>query len=183
MAIAQANALPPPSLSWFRFENIPEQLEAIQVVECDTVACQKPVLLANSGACTESECLPLTDSVFNLDCRGETCLVHDLFFDPNAEKKDLIRLLVQTGDRLWVSNFAPTPTTEVYGFSSYWLAQFRGDRLVLVAEPTPFPRDDPIPFLQGLLITLLTEAVILALILQRLKLDRTVWVRTFVSFG
>ncbi|MBD1911780.1 MULTISPECIES: hypothetical protein [unclassified Leptolyngbya] len=180
--IAHANSPAPPILNWFEFEGLPG-MEAVQVIGCETEECQKPALVAQYGSCTLSGCLaeePILPD--DLRCHETVCLASIGFSPTTKELPPQFRVLVQSGDRLYSSQVIAERAFGAGG-DRYWQGRIEEATLVLQKSPSSPRRGQEIVFTKGLLITLATEALVLALALWRLKFDRVMWARTFVSFG
>ncbi|WP_008315831.1 hypothetical protein [Leptolyngbya sp. PCC 6406] len=195
--VTLANAPPPQPLTWFTFDPVPAPLTAVQIIGCEGDACEAPEVLAQYGDCTARECLApvppqrneFTNTYTNeLTCRGNTCLWSNHLVVQTPEDPQGLRLLVQSGDRHWVSNVAPVLTSpEVRWNDHYWQVTLTDNALRLDWDEEPgYRRKHPLGdrlFFQRLLLTLVAEGLVLGMGLWRLKGDRPLWIRTWVCFG
>lgn len=185
--IALGNAPPPPPMTWIDFQNWPESIDAVQVIECQSQQCTQPKLFAEYKKCVKSSCItpPPKDElpeekIIQLSCKHKTCLMagdtYEAKLDPNIKLK--LRLL--SGDRTWNSDII----TEPEQLEKAWLVS-RSNTSLQVDLINPWERDGP-PTLfwgMGFLLTLCAEILVLTLWLKFMNKKREFWSRTFVSFG
>ncbi|NJN22931.1 MAG: hypothetical protein HC812_19350 [Leptolyngbya sp. RL_3_1] len=181
--VAQANSAPPPELTWFEFEDVPGRVEAVQILVCDTAACESADLHLATGRCTVSGCLePAIEPTRQFTCHDDTCLMIDGWPVGEPGGQSWLRLLVQSQDRLWESNVVEAPFMDI-GDRQRFSGQFSDEGLVIQPVEPAYGEQALSLFLQGLALTLVTEAGIMALVLRRLGQWPALWQRTFVSFG
>ncbi len=98
--VAVANSMPTTTL-WLAFDDqTGEQidLEGVQLIGCDTPACDQPTLLEQYGSCDSAECLDTTPSPLvaqHLDCLGDRCVVVFQYSDTS-----IFRVVAQFSDRV-----------------------------------------------------------------------------------
>lgn len=180
-SVTYANAPRPPTELWFMFDyqvSPPPKLEGVQLVRCDTGACEKPVLLQQYGVCDAPVCLESRPELTGLgdpsDCQGGRCR----FASPEygyAFKMDddvYFRLVAQFSDRARVSNVAAESlqSLNAIGAVSAWRVTVQDDGLSM-ARDTDFrqPGGRNASFLFWFAVTLVVELLVARLCLWMWK--------------
>ena len=172
----QANSAPPPAVVWFYFElaqgDYPE-LAGLQLVGCESVACQSPVLLQQYGECSLPGCLPgavLPSSsdlpeTSRLECFGAHCRSQSYGYG-----RPFFRLAAQLKEsgaqptRL-VTSLNSESLPEGMMKTDYWRVVVQADSLEL--SPTvafEIPSASDYPFGSTYLLTLVVELVVALLL-------------------
>jgi hypothetical protein len=111
---AMANALPPPSRLWLRFQDNSEhalQIDGVQIQGCQDLSCLQPVLLNQYGSCTGMSCLEpptMLSDLGKFDCRGNRCLFVNSHSDQDLLPPYIRFLLSSSGNSL-ISESVPFP--------------------------------------------------------------------------
>ncbi|WP_295620297.1 hypothetical protein [Chamaesiphon sp. GL140_3_metabinner_50] len=134
---AIANSPRPPDRHWLRFSPDRPALEGVQIVQCESAQCQKPLLIMHYNTCNRSGCIPGAPLVKHSDdtsnpwqphfgCVDNTCFwstgQHDVFdlgtsakFNPN-----LLKIIAQFPDRVRSTNVFKIPPEESSGWHFGW---------------------------------------------------------------
>jgi hypothetical protein len=172
----QANAAPPPPVIWFTFQNEqkePVTPQGVQLLGCDTMACEQPALLQQFGQCQGTGCLiaepALTQPLDEFGCAGQRCRSMAYRYG-----HPYFKLVAQISSQGYVSNIIDgLPAEGVWASEEAWRVTIAGTNLSLAPDavpPKPFGRYGL--FFYGLLLTLVTELAIAALCFRLwLKLD------------
>ena len=172
---AQANSAPPPSVIWFMFvdqTSAPVNVDAVQLVGCDSLACAQPVLLQQYGQCQLDGCLQsspqLNDWSTSFDCAGNRCR-STAFNYPEG----YFKLIAQFSGRANVSDVSSGLPTDYWQKSPAWQVSVSETGLSLTPTAAPEYVDKSGLFLTGLAGTQLIELIIAAAFLGIwLKTDR-----------
>jgi hypothetical protein len=189
--IVQANAPAPPTYAWFTFTDAaskPVMVQSAQFVECETIACERPVLLLQSGTCQVNGCLrsvpALTSSLHRFDCAEQTCLY---VVDPISDRtpRRYYKLIVQFADGVRSSQGFRLSQKGQFAFSTSDRLQVRvqaGELTIAPDTSASHPsRLDLFWIAFGL--TQVTELAIAAVVLWWLKVDRSFLVKTLVAIA
>lgn len=186
--VALANAPPPPPMTWFDFPGWSGSLDAVQVIQCGSEDCNQLQVIAQYGTCSVSGCVPQTqnDSVsdgnrgIQLSCHGTTCLMTEKVDPLDASPDRQLQLRVQSGDELLRSPMV----TEPEQLEQAWEISRLGSSLAINFVDSWDRQGPPAWFWgKGLLLTLGTEAIILAAAMTMMNKNRCTWSRIFLSFG
>ena len=107
-----ANAAQPPSLYWFKFDNL-AQLQGIQIVQCLGKSCKKSELLKQHGTCDRSGCIKSPPKLtyrkpLSIDCADHLCLVAlSPFYDRKELDPQQLKFIAQLADRVFESKIFP----------------------------------------------------------------------------
>lgn len=183
-----ANAPAPPSYAWFNFEGrSSHSLQGVQLAECRTPQCSQPVLLMQSGICTDAECLkspPILSPPHRFDCAGNRCL----FVEPSYTQRSTgpyYKFLAQFSDRVRISEgFVLRIKDSLSGYSARNLrVMVRDVDLAIVPDTTPMKPSRWEIFNKALALTELSELSVAALWLWQMKLDKQQLSKALVAIG
>lgn len=171
-----ANAPAPPAYAWFKFEGAESAFQGVQLAECRSQQCTQPILLMQSGTCTEAGCLkssPILGAPHRFDCAGNTCL----FVEPSFTQRSTgpyYKLLAQFSDRVRISRgVALNIKSPLAGYSARYLRVIVGDvDLVIVPDTAPMKPSRWEIFGKALALTQISELVVAALWLRWLKFEK-----------
>ncbi len=142
---ARANSLPPPAVVWLVFEYATSptpRLSGVQLLGCETSACEQPVLLHQYGICNQTGCVAspelLTDFEDDFECSGDFCRASTTW----GYSWPGFRVVAQFTDRVRVSEVAEGLPAD-YGEERTWRVLVNQADLSLQSEATPPEIDDP----------------------------------------
>jgi len=184
-----ANAPAPPSYAWFNFEGRSSHtaIQGVQLAECRTLQCSQPILLMQSGICTDAACLkspPILSAPHRFDCVGDRCL----FVEPSYTQRSTgpyYKLLAQFGDRVRISEgVALQIKNSLSGYSARNLRVIvREADLAIVPDTTLMKPSRWEMFNKALLLTELSELAVAAVWLWRMKLDKQQLAKALVAIA
>ncbi len=184
-----ANAPAPPSYAWFNFEGLSSQtvLQGVQLAECRTPQCSQPILLMQSGICTDAECLkspPVLSPPYRFDCAGDRCLFVEPSYTPRSTGA-YYKLLAQFSDRVRISEgVALRIKDSLSGYSARNLRVIVRDvDLAIVPDTTPMKPSRWEMFNKALALTELSELAMAAIWLWQMKLDKQQLSKALVAIG
>jgi len=164
---ALANAAPPPAKLWFTFEDaaVPSaELEALQLVGCETERCEQPVFVQQYGVCDAEGCLldpPPPPERSTLDCAGNRCLATIPF--PYAEH-EYFKLVAQFPDGVHTSaviNGLPSGDWDDWTSEQAWQVKVQAGALSLEKDAAfSSPNQDYKPFFSSFALTLVIELLV-----------------------
>ncbi len=171
-----ANAPAPPAYAWFKFEGAESAFQGAQLAECRSQQCTQPILLMQSGTCTEAGCLkssPILSAPHRFDCAGNICL----FVEPSFTQRSTgpyYKLLAQFSDRVRISEaVALNIKSALAGYSARYLrVNVRAVDLAIVPDTTPMKPSRWEVFGKALALTQISELVVAALWLRWLKFEK-----------
>ncbi len=184
---AYANAPAPPSYAWFEFEGLKSEVQGAQLAECRTKQCAEPILLMQSGACSDVTCLkssPILSAPYRFDCASNRCL----FVEPSYTQRSTgpyYKLLVQFSDRVRMSeSFALRIRDSLSGYSARNLrVMVREADLAIVPDISPMKPSRWEMFNKALALTEISELAVAAIWLWRMKLDKQQIAKALVAIG
>jgi hypothetical protein len=176
---AFANAPAPPSYAWFHFQNPTARsavLQGVQLAECRTQQCLKPVLLLQSGICTAAGCLrspPILSTPHRFQCANHACLFVESQFSPRSTGA-YYQLIAQFSDRLRISPaFRLNIRDGLAGYSARNLNVTVGENdLAIAPDTTPMKPTRWEVFGTGLALTEITELTVAGLFLRWRKFEK-----------
>lgn len=182
-APAAANAPAPPNLAWFHFEaGLPVQ--GAQWVACATMACDRPILLKQSGICRDPGCLqtsPQLAADHKFDCATNTCLYVESSLGEKPQG-EAFKLIVQADRLLTTPPFKLDFHSTVFGANQRFQVTAQGSTLVLTPDAAPQPsRADQFGVGWGL--TQVTELIVAALFLRWRKLENRELIKILVAIA
>lgn len=132
---AIANSPRPPDRHWLRFSPDRPVLQGVQILQCESAGCQKPLLVMHYKTCNQTGCVPGTPLVEHSDdtsspwrphfgCVNNTCfwstgqsggldLGKSLKFNPN-----LLKIVAQFPDRVKSTNIFKLPPDGSFGWKT-----------------------------------------------------------------
>ncbi len=173
-----ANAPAPPSYAWFNFEGRSSHtaIQGVQLAECRTPQCSQPILLMQSGSCTDAECLkspPILSAPHRFDCAGDRCLFVEPSYTPRSTGP-YYKLLAQFSDRVRTSEGITLQIkNSLSGYSARNLRVIVRDvDLAIVPDTTPMKPSRWEMFNKALALTEVSELAVAAIWLWWMKLDK-----------
>jgi len=162
-------------------------LVGMQLAECTTTRCDRPLLITQTGTCTDVGCLPsppkLPVTENRLECAENHCVyVHESF--AQVEPGAYFKLIVQFPDRLATSQGFPNPVRRDQFVRSTDLQVTARDRTLTLAplaksqKPTRFEL-----FGMGFGLTLISELAVAALLLWLFKIEKPVLLKLLVAIA
>ncbi len=181
-SLAHANSPPPISVGWFDLSPS-ANIDSLQVVVCESETCANPNALATYGSCSAEDCLPQAEPNLFLECRRNTCLMSDsLFLADCPYITEHFRVLVQVGDRTWVSPVrSEAPIQEVSTLS--WQMTVVNDSLQVRQRPRRTTMQALGRLIWSLGFTLIPESIVVGIYLWTHHCSRSVWIRTLFTVG
>jgi hypothetical protein len=157
-----ANSAPPTSEIWFIFAEPPEAMneEGTQLVGCNTIECEQPVLLGEYGICFDEGCLltsPLsTDWVIEFECKRNMC-----WSRAHKYPTPYFKLIIQYSDRVRSTNVLDGLPTDYWGQKIVWSVAVNDNSLSATPDDIVEQSGNRIRlFLTGLLSTIFIELVV-----------------------
>jgi len=188
-SVVLADTGPTPPVNWFTFEYQTSQratLQGVQIIGCESLECQQPVLLQQFGICQSANCLssppPPQEWDEAFECIGQCCRSALI---PPDRPASYFKLAAQFSDRTRASQTLEAGFAYDWGSEKKWLVTVQDDGLVI--SPSKDSQDSPLPintFLVGLVLTQLVELAVAAMYLRLwLKNDwRSVSARLLMIF-
>ncbi len=165
--VAVANGLPTTTL-WLDFDDQTSEqtdLEGVQLIGCDTPACNQPALLEQYGSCDSGKCLdssPSSLAAQHLECLKDRCVV--VF---NYADHSIFKVVAQFSDRVRESDLVPERLP--YMETVEWRIAVQDTALsVSVSDLSSQSPIDPYSssFFQFFGLTVVTEVLVAALALR-----------------
>ncbi|MEE3720029.1 hypothetical protein V2H45_25150 [Tumidithrix elongata RA019] len=202
---ASANSPPPPFMNWFSLTYPSGQttLQGLQIVDCSTATCEKPVLLIQYGECRDTGCLT-SPAIFaqrgdRFDCFDDRCLWLGSALDSfpiNApqqkdEPKKWFRLIGQFADRLRLSAPILKGETTSFPMNGVWQVEVTSDSMQMAQKKgiisysalSPFQEYSNRMFWSSWLLTILLELLVAWLFLWWRKASQQTLSRTLVAIA
>lgn len=180
ISTAVATAPVPPAFMWFTFTQPPQ---AVQLIECQSLLCEQPVLLMQSGVCRSEGCLegtPTLKKPYRFECAEALCL----YVEPPLNVRSgepYFKLTAQFSDR--VQSSAPFSTnfrSSIAGYGNRHLIVNVQPRSLLVRRDTKMKPSRWEMFGSAIALTLISEVLVAALVLQVLKFSRSALIKPLV---
>ncbi len=183
ISTAAANAPAPPAFIWFTFTQSPE---GVQLIECESLLCEQPVLLMQSGDCRSEGCLkgtPALKKPYRFECAERLCL----YVEPALSARSgepYFKLIAQFRDRARSSApFNPNFRSTIAGYGDRHLTvNVQAQNLLIRRDTTMKPSRWEL-FGTAIALTLVSELIVAALFLQILKFSRPEWIKTLALIG
>jgi hypothetical protein len=127
---AIANAPAPPKMHWLTFHPDKPALEGLQLIQCESAKCLKPVSILHHQTCNKAGCIPgaalvehIADASFRARMPHFACIDNKCFWSFNdvldlgtdrTFNPNLLKIVAQFPDRVRASNVFKLPDTDTY---------------------------------------------------------------------
>jgi hypothetical protein len=190
-AIAHANVAAPPAYAWFTFTDTaskPVFVQGVQLAECRTMTCEQAVLLLQTGTCSASGCLRsapvLTSPLDRFECAENRCLyvekvVSDRKTGPYFKLIAQVASGVRSSKGFRLSLKSPLEST----VSENLRVTVSEAELAIAPDPRPSQPTRLDLFWLAFGLTQVTELAVTALLMWRLKVDQSSFIKLLVAIA